>query len=181
MTATEILKHEHQIVLLVLRGAEREAKGIQANNKISPAKIEEMVDFFRNFTDRCHHGKEEKHLFVKLQERGMPGDSGPIAVMLHEHQEGRKKVAAIADALPAATGGDSSAVASIRDSLFSYIDLLRAHIQKEDNVLFPMADRILTPEDQKELLSEFEKVEAEEIGEGVHEKYHQLAHNLGKE
>jgi hemerythrin-like domain-containing protein len=57
---------------------------------------------------------------------------------------------------------------------------LRAHIDKEDNVLYPMADRLFTPEDQRALTKAFEKVEAEEIGEGVHEKYHQLAHDLVK-
>jgi len=60
------------------------------------------------------------------------------------------------------------------------VALLRAHIDKEDNVLFPMADQLLTAADQKELTEAFEKVEAEEIGEGVHDKYHQLAHELAE-
>jgi hemerythrin-like domain-containing protein len=57
---------------------------------------------------------------------------------------------------------------------------LRAHIDKENNILFPMADQLFTPKDQEELIEAFEKVEAEEMGEGVHEKYHQLAHDLAK-
>ena len=56
---------------------------------------------------------------------------------------------------------------------------LRAHINKEDNVLFPLADRLLTPEDQKNILVSFEKRETEEVGAGVHGKYLQLAHELG--
>jgi hemerythrin-like domain-containing protein len=180
MTPTEILKHEHKIVLLVLEGAEREAKIIQEKNSVHAEKIESLVDFFRNFTDRCHHGKEEKHLFVKMQERGMPGDTGPIAVMLHEHQEGRKKVAAMAEALIPAKNNNTSAIASVKENLFAYIELLRAHIDKEDNILFPMADQLFTAQDKKELMEAFEKVEAEEMGEGVHEKYHQLAHDLAK-
>ena len=47
---------------------------------------------------------------------------------------------------------------------------------KEDNILYPMADGILTPADQAELAAAFDQVEAEEMGEGTHERYHQLAH-----
>jgi hypothetical protein len=43
-----------------------------------------------------------------------------------------------------------------------------------------LADKLLTPEDQKDLEAAFEKVEAEELGAGTHERYHQLAHGLGK-
>jgi len=140
--------------------------------------LEKMIEFFRNFTDRCHHAKEEGHLFVKMQERGMSGESGPIGVMLQEHEEGRQSVRAIAKALPSAEKGDSSAIASVRSNLQAYIELLRAHIDKEDNVLYPMADRLLTSADQQTLGEAFEQVEAQEMGDGIHERYHQLAHDL---
>ncbi|MBM3148945.1 MAG: hemerythrin [Chloroflexi bacterium] len=180
MIPTETLKHEHQIILMVLDAAEREAQSIQASGKVQAERIEQMLDFFRNFADRCHHAKEEELLFVKMQERGMPVRGGPIAVMLQEHDEGRRRVRAVAEALSQARSGDVSAVASVRDNLSAYIQLLRAHIDKEDHILYPMADRLFTPEDQQALTEAFEKVEAEEIGEGVHERYHQLAHDLAK-
>jgi hemerythrin-like domain-containing protein len=137
-----------------------------------------MLDFFRNFADRCHHSKEEKLLFVKMEERGMPVEGGPIAVMLYEHDEGRRLTRTIAEALPLATNGDRRASAAVAQNLLAYVRFLRAHIHKEDNVLYPMADRLLTAEDQRELMEAFSRVEAEEMGEGVHEKYHQLAHKL---
>jgi hemerythrin-like domain-containing protein len=180
MTAIETLKHEHQIVLLVLAGAERETQSIRKTGKADTAKIETMLDFFKNFVDRCHHTKEEKHLFPKMLERGLPKEGGPITVMLYEHDQGRARVRAVAAALPEAKKGNASAAAAVRDDLSSYIELLRAHIDKENNVLFPMAEQILSPEDMRQLSAAFEKVEAEEIGEGVHEKYHHLAHELAE-
>ncbi len=180
MTPAEILKHEHESILLVLDAAEREIQAIKGSGKVSNDKIEKMLDFFRNFADLCHHAKEEKHLFVMMQKRGMPVESGPIAVMLMEHDEGRKRLKAVSNALPKAAEGDSSAVEIIRENLLGYIEMLRAHIDKEDNILYPMADRLFTEEDQKALSEAFEKVEAEEIGKGVHERYHQLAHDLAK-
>ena len=180
MTPTELLMHEHQIILMVLGAAEREAQSIQDTGQIHTGKVEQMVDLIRNFADRCHHAKEEDLLFVRLQERGMPAQGGPIGVMLAEHAEGRRLVKAVAEALPDAAKGDPPAVAAVRDNLVGYTRLLRAHISKEDNVLYPMGDRILTPEDQQWLVKEFDRVEAEETGAGVHEKYHQMAHELAE-
>ena len=156
----------------------REAQRIQDSGQVNVEKTEQVVDFIRNFADRCHHAKEEDLLFVRLQERGMPAQGGPIGVMLMEHAEGRRLVKAVVEALPDAARGDPQAVAAVRNSLLGYTRLLRAHINKEDNVLYPMGEGILTPEDQQWLAEEFDRVEAEEIGAGVHEKYHGLAHAL---
>jgi len=180
VTPTEILKNEHKVILLALNGAEREAKSIQDTGKVDVEKINQMVDFFRNFADKCHHAKEEKYLVPKMEERGISRESKPISFVLKEHVRGREKVKAIAEALPRAKKGDSSAIKSLKDNLSTYVQLLRGHIDREDNILFPMADRIFTPEDQQVLSAAFEKVEAEEMGEGIHEKYHQLAHDLAK-
>ena len=180
MTPTEVLKHEHKIVLAVLEGAAREAQNIQATGTVDTEKVAKIVDFLRVFVDKCHHAKEERELFPKLQERGMPGDTGPIAVMLHEHALGRAEVAVIADALGRLTGGDTSAAAPLAEHLLVYAKLLREHIDKENGILFVMADRILTPADQENLGRAFETIETEEIGAGVHEQYHQFAHELMK-
>jgi hemerythrin-like domain-containing protein len=177
MKPTESLKQEHKVILLVLAAAEKQAKAIEATGKIDGDKIEKMLDFFRNFADRCHHSKEEKHLFVALQ-RGMRPDVGPIAVMLAEHQQGRNRLKAVAEALPRARGGDRPALRQVRENLAAYVKLLKGHISKEDNVLFAMAEKVLTPGDQTVLAEAFEKTEANEIGEGVHEKYHRIAQEL---
>ena len=179
MKPTETLKHEHQIILLVLQGAEREALAIRDGGEAREEAITQMLDFFRNFADRCHHAKEERHLFPALNARGFPAESGPVAVMLHEHEQGRAAIRAISEALPAASGGDRRAAGDLAEALLGYVELLRNHIFKEDNVLFPMADRVLEADEQTRLEGLFERVEAEEIGEGVHERYHELAHRLG--
>lgn len=178
MTPTEILKHEHKVILLVLGAAEKAVDAIKTTGEVNVSEIEQMLDFFRNFADRCHHAKEENLLFIKMQEKGMPKDSGPIAVMLKEHEFGRNKLRAVAEALPQAGKGDISATAKIMENLSEYTKMLRAHIAKEDNVLYPMGDKIFTEEDQTSLSEAFDKVEKEEMGEGVHEKYHKLAHDL---
>lgn len=178
MTATEILVDEHRLIKKVLDWGEAEIARIDAGGRPDAEKLAQAVDFIRNFADRCHHAKEEGLLFKRLEERGMPSQGGPIAVMLHEHDLGRAHVRAVAAALEGAARGEAAALATLREHLAGYIELLRAHIDKEDRILYPMADRLLGAADQAALLEEFARVEREEIGAGVHEKYHRLAEEL---
>jgi hemerythrin-like domain-containing protein len=177
---TESLIHEHEIVYLVLDAIGREVEKIVGLRKADFEVIRKIVDFSRNFTDRCHHAKEENHLFSALEKRGLSRDEGPIAVMLWEHAQGREKIKIIVETLAYAEKGNGIALGVLRENQDAYAQLLRAHISKENNVLFPLADKLLTPEDQKALEEAFEKVEAEEMGAGTHELYHQLAHDLAK-
>lgn len=176
MTPTDELKHEHQIILIALDAMEREMQRIQAGGPVPEERIGQMIGFVQNFADRCHHAKEETLLFTRMQERGMPANGGPIGVMLQEHDDGRRLVRTAAQALPGAGAGDADARATLAANLLAYVRMLRLHIDKEDHVLYPMADKILTAADQSELAAAFERVEAEEMGEGTHERYHQLAH-----
>ena len=181
MKATEILKHEHQAILLVIAAVEKEVASIEKTGRIHVQTVREMADFLRNLVDRCHHRKEEKHLFVMMQERGMPMETGPLAVMLHEHEQGRARVRAVAEAVAGKGTPDAAAIRKAKENLAAYARLLRAHIDKEDGVLYAMADRILSAHDQKSLCDAFDKVEAEEMGEGVHEKYHAWIETLAGE
>jgi len=180
MTPTDILKHEHAVLMLILDAAEREVRLIRASGKVRADRLGQMIDFFRMFVDRCHHGKEEKHLFRFMRKRDAARTNGPVSILLREHEEGRTHVKAMTRALAKAVKGDGRAAAALAEDLSAYILLLRNHTDKEDDVLYPMADEILTRGDQEALLKAFEKVEAKEIGEGVHEKYHQLAHELAE-
>jgi hemerythrin-like domain-containing protein len=178
MTPTETLKHEHQIILLVLEAAQREAETIRQSGRFDEAKVRKFLEFFREFVDRCHHSKEEKHLFAQM-EGAAPESAGPISMMLREHQEGRRMLGVLAAAVEKSDAASGAASAnSVREGLLAYADLLRQHIFKEDSVLYPLAERVLDEDDRQELAEGFELVESQELGAGTHEKYHQLAHEL---
>lgn len=180
MTPTGILKHEHEIIQLVLGRAEREASAIRAGGVVDTDTVAEMLDFFRTFVDTCHHAKEERLLFPALAGHGMPPGAGPVAVMLAEHEQGRGHVRAAAAALERVRSGETGAAEELGDQLNAFACLLRNHIFKENNVLFPMADQVLAATEQASLVTAFDRVEAEEMGEGVHEQFHTLAHRLAE-
>ncbi len=178
MTPIEQLMHEHEVILMVIDAVERDVAAMRHEHSIHPERIRRMLDFFRNFADHCHHAKEENHLFKLMTERGFPAEMGPIAVMLSEHNHSRQLLRNVEAALSDAAEGNADAIETVAENLGTYAELLRAHIGKEDHILYPMANRAFTDDDQAHLQQAFEKVEREEIGEGTHEKYHQLAHEL---
>lgn len=77
--------------------------------------------------------------------------------------------------------GDKAALKAALENALGYAELLRQHIDKEDNILYHMADQVLTPADQQELLSKFEEVEQQRIGAGKHEEYVKLVEDLERE
>jgi hemerythrin-like domain-containing protein len=173
--ATEALKQDHRVIEKVLGALEwlNEHSGVH-----SMETWKKTVDFIRNFADRCHHLKEEKLFFPALEERGIPNEGGPIGMMLMEHEEGRGYVRAMAGALDGWEKGQEASQAVVIENARAYVRLLREHIQKEDEILFHMADEVLTQGDQDLLLRQFEEREAKEIGTGVYEKYLKIAEEL---
>lgn len=178
MKPTELLRQEHRVIERMLDCLQETADRAEAGKGFDSAAAEQMLEFFREFADRCHHGKEEGYLFPAMEAKGFPREGGPIGVMIYEHEQGRTLIRRMADALQAHSAGDASARSAFTQAAHAYCNLLRNHIDKEDQVLFVMADRAFREEDQARLAAAFEKVETEEIGAGVHEKYHRLAEEL---
>jgi len=181
MEATRILMEEHRVIERVLSSLDTAAQRLDAGHPISAGFFIEVTDFFRGFADGCHHKKEEGVLFPAMESSGVARQGGPLAVMLAEHEEGRRLTRALrAAAEEMATGGAEWKTAVVQNAL-GYVALLRQHIAKENGVLFPMADRLITPEAQGRLLEAFDRVEHEETGGGVHEKYLEMAERLERQ
>jgi hemerythrin-like domain-containing protein len=129
--------------------------------------VEEIVYLIKNFADGLHHSKEENILFPFLETRGFSAQSGPVAVMVHEHILGRNYVKGISEGLALYKQGNKAGVMDINRNMQGYIDLLRNHILKENNVLFRMADGVISDEDDKNLISKFDSVtEDKDFGKG---------------
>jgi len=156
-SATERLRAEHRNILKVLDVLERLLdRGSQADWDFD--SLEDCIAFFRLFADACHHGKEEDLLFPELEARGMPKEGGPIGVMLMEHERGRAFVAQMARAIPKARAGDEDDLARLANAGRGYVDLLRNHIVKEDNVLFNMADQLVSGPACQRLCADYDVV-----------------------
>jgi len=155
-TPTELLRSEHEVILQVAGALE--ALLDAGTGSLELDSIGECITFIRLFADACHHNKEEDLLFPELEARGMPREGGPIAVMLDEHEQGRALVRKMVASLPAAQDGDAAALQGLESAGRGFIDLIRNHIFKENNILFPMADRAVDDEGCRKLCAGYDEV-----------------------
>lgn len=173
--ATQILCDEHRVIERVLTALEELTKRPVVG---SLDQWKKALEFFRHFADQCHHFKEEKVLFPAMEEHGIAADDGPVGVMLMEHEEGRGYVRSMSAAIELVKSGNSAAIDSLLNAAKAYIRMLREHIQKEDEILFPMADNVISLDEQKHLLESFAEHEAVEMGAQTHQHYLEIAREL---
>lgn len=174
MNATNVLRDEHAGIERMLNVLEIAARRVQRGEQVPPELFRDATDFFRNFADGCHHAKEEEHLFPALEERGVPREGGPLGVMLTEHDEGRACIRAMKAAIEPAFAGDPDSRKALVENALGYVALLRQHIFKENNILFPMADTLLSPAEHSHLYDAFDAIERQRTGPGEHERYHRM-------
>ncbi|NOZ03836.1 MAG: hemerythrin [FCB group bacterium] len=165
MKPTEQLTEEHNSIKLMLMIMSNVCEKLEAGEKVKPEHLQQIIEFIKVFADKCHHGKEEDLLFQAMIEVGFPRDAGPIGVMLYEHGAGRDYVKKMSDAAILYGEGDGDASSVIVENARSYISLLTQHIDKEDHILYPMADGQLSEAKQQELSDKFEIVNRDQIGQ----------------
>ena len=169
VSATSILSGEHQVILQVL--AALEAISARCDAGVLPASdAQDALEVLRRFADTCHHGKEEHILFPALEAQ-VPG-FGPTQVMRAEHVEGRARIRAMGEAV------DRHEPAAFAAAARAYVELLRSHIAKEDDILFRLADRMLTADQDAAILDAYRRIEHDDMGDGTHFRMLAIADRL---
>lgn len=158
---TQVMVDEHQLILRMIALVEKNTELLQQGKFRNWQFYLDAVDFIRNYADRFHHAKEEAVLFVELIHNGMPEKQSPIEAMLIEHDQGRAHVRAMEEAAQKALDGESGQAAVIIEHARGYAALLRGHIEKEDDILYPLAERILPEEVRGRMLQAYAEAEAQ--------------------
>ncbi len=173
--AIDDLRNEHMAILSALQTLDAITARLDRKQPVDPRDIRDFIGFLKEFADKCHHGKEEGILFPALVKAGIPEQGGPVGVMLAEHTKGRDLIIQMEASLSGTPDYEA-----FSETAAQYAELLTAHIGKENNVLFPSAERVLQPKQLEQMYDAFEKHEEEVIGAGRHEQLHALLGRLKK-
>lgn len=155
-TVTENLENDH---VHILRLTEVITAMVENRSK-EIGHFELVIELIREFADGLHHAKEENLLFPFLGEKGFSPEQGPVAVMLSEHSQGRNFVREALEDIREFKNGKQGELQSVYENLGNYATLLQNHISKENNILFRMADKVFSEEEQRRLLIQFSEVES---------------------
>lgn len=176
MQSAEILRDEHKAVLAVLEQLEQ-ATELAASGVPVPRDIfEDILEFFVVFVEHCHNSKEESAVFgqVDWDARGKQ----LVSQLIEEHEANQRLVGAYSDAVAAYVPGDRASAQALADAVAVYGAALRQHVAEEDEELLPSMARTFAADEDARITREFDRIELEEIGEGVHERLHGMIDSL---
>lgn len=170
----ELLRHDHEITERVFAAVE---KAFAAPGGPSQAQAGRLLEYVRDFVDATHNQKEERHLFPRLEAAGMPRHGGPLAVMLQEHEQARQLLAQLVPLASAYAAGQTAALHALHATFSEYAELCKNHFWKENDILYPMAQRLLGADEAEAIAAGIAEVEAER-GPDTRARYRQLAQQI---
>lgn len=170
-TWSDLLMTDHQTTEQVFDAV---AHALASPTGPSPALLRDAIDYFQGYVDSCHNKKEEEHVFPLMQARGIPQSGGPLGVMLMEHEQSRHVLPALVNLAEAYLDGDRTVLPDLRAAFDQYASLLKNHFWKENDILYPMARRVMSDADAAAVVSGIEAVEAA-IGPDTRSRYYALA------
>ncbi len=175
---SEILREEHEVIEHLLHVLGAMASEVERGARVPRGDLEATLEVIVNFADKCHHAKEERVLFPALA-KASPKEGALLVRRLEgDHRAGRKLVGAMREALPGVVEGKAASRKSFAKSARTYVGLLEAHIAAETDRLLPLVDSAIPPGERAALAADFERIEHEETGAGLHERYEGTIHHL---
>jgi hemerythrin-like domain-containing protein len=170
MKCTDLLIEDHRLIMRALDVLNRMAARVADDQRVETEDVETLLRFLRVFADNYHQAKEESALFPALMRTSLSNDAR-LRRMMFEHDQERSLVEGLEDALHTKKGADFIHFANW------LVALLREHIKKEDNILFDIAARSLTTDQDEQVTLELNKFE---IDSSVLSEFQRLEHRYSK-
>ena len=154
-----ILMEEHKIMLKLADQLVAAANKVLkvTDMRYVTAEIHEVEHLAEDFTDsEKHYLREENVLFPFIEKHGI---TEPPAVMWIEHNEIRELKKKLPELIKDLNeGGFQSFKDQLWETAKALSNLLQNHFYKENNILFPVALSVITPQEWVDIRKEFDEI-----------------------
>ena len=174
MKISEMLKREHELIGRFLDILNATAQNMENGAEVSNDTLKTIIVFFRDFFVDYHQRKEEEMLFGVLEENGVFKEALPIEEMLHDHRKINVLLRRIENLSPSLESEPRRK--TLIQNINKFIRALQCHSRREDRVLYPMGDRLISQHDIKKLMDAFN--EEEERSREMIEGYFGMAEEM---
>jgi len=157
--STGLLSEEHSVILRMLGCLERAADAMRTSRAVCDAEFVKILMLMNVLICRGHYLKERRLLTI-LRDKG----HRPPAGLVEEHRDSMDFIAAMLKSLPGAANGERSATCMLTENAMACVGFMRAHIVREEKLVFPLADAILTEADGEDLAAAYCRVDLETGG-----------------
>jgi len=159
MTALDKLKDDHKLVRRYLDNLLLAHDFLVEQQTVPVTVFEKTLEFSKKFMNKYHHYREEYVLFLKLAEK-KGGEIDPQIISLRDqHERSRNLVSQIKESLSGYKKGDEVATSRLTENVGYYVSLERQHVNRENHVFYPMAEKAFSAEEMKEFDAEFQKID----------------------
>lgn len=166
MDPLKVLIEEHKVILKMVECLKVYGKNLNCKDRV--CLIDQIVEFFRVFADKLHHGKEEKILFKRLEKKPLKAEEKAILLELYsEHKKARELVSLLENK-------KNAKFFEIKKIIEEMVLLYEKHIEKENREFFIPAFTYFSNEEKKEMLDDFLMVDKKVL----FEKYLQMAEDF---
>jgi len=154
MNTIGILATEHRLIERMVKLLKAELEREKTKRVANTVFLRDAVDFFRNYADKLHHGKEEDILFFELAKKPMSGEHRQMMKQLiAEHKIARENVKGLLDAAERHERGNGIAIDDMASCASRLVLLYPPHIEMEDRRFFVPVMKYFTADEQGKMLS----------------------------
>ncbi len=175
----DFLVAEHELIERSMEVLKNSLENLDDTLK-DPVQIKRSIDFLLEFGDKIHNKKEENFLFPLMEKRGIPVASGPLGVMLKEHEMERELLSNMNIELAGLADAGSDKKENFIAKGLEYLKIRAEHIWKENDILYAMGRKVMDEKDNVHLLAEFNRLDTETYGPQAHMKFITMVEEVEK-
>ena len=153
--AIKAILREHGSMGAVLHGLRFLVQEIRAG-RMAPdhALLHARIHYIDAFPERLHHPKEDRYLFPRVRQRTRDADAA-LARLEKQHEQGAVLTRELREAAARYAQDGEPAFASFAGRVEQYTTFYWQHMRDEEELVLPVAQRVLTPDDWKEIDAAF--------------------------
>ena len=152
-----IIRDEHRSIAAILHGMEYLVQRIRARKKkVDPRVFHAMLYYLDTFSERMHHPKEDQYLFKAMRERGAEAGTH-VADLEEDHARGEDALRRLAQCLIRYEEGGEQEFPAFEREVENFVRNYRDHMRKEEDIVFPLAERLLSASDWQAIDRAFEE------------------------
>ena len=179
MKATYILRQEHKLIHRML-DVVRVAVDLMKNGRdVTDRFLMNVAEFFREFADKYHFGKEEGKLFEEMERAGVFTQQLPIESIRHDHFVGRAYINKIILYTGDCRQDDPDWRENLISNLENFIEHIEHHSRKEDRVLYPLSDSLINSSRNEKVIEFYQEIDRQYPG--YKEKYTRMVEQMEQE
>jgi hemerythrin-like domain-containing protein len=146
-SAIQIIKSEHRSIGAIIQGLQLLTRSLKPGEPAPDYKIlRAMLYYLDTFPERLHHPKEDRYLFARLRQRTQESED-IISRLEDDHTRGEDKVRRLMQAVIRLECGGDMYLREFAGEIESYAEFQWRHMGLEEDVVLPLAQRVLTEDD----------------------------------